>query len=115
MEAWLPPASHGHVCGSEAQIPSMIALEQHQEEIHENLKAWDRKPLLQAIYERFYERIRGQIDQTASGLIVEIGSGIGNLKRCQSGAICTDLFPNPWLDLVCDGYDLPFAPQSVSH
>ena len=93
----------------------MIALEQHQEEIHQNLKAWQRKPLLQAIYERFYERIQSQIDESAPGLIVEIGSGIGNLKRCQPRAICTDLFPNPWLDLVCDGYELPFASGSVSH
>jgi SAM-dependent methyltransferase len=25
------------------------------------------------------------------------------------------LFPNPWLDLVCDGYELPFADHSLSH
>ena len=25
------------------------------------------------------------------------------------GPSCTDLFPNPWLDVVCDGYELPFA------
>jgi SAM-dependent methyltransferase len=93
----------------------MIALEQHQQEIHENLKAWERKPLLQAIYEGFYERIRSQIDDTVPGLIVEIGSGIGNLKRYQPRAICTDLFANPWLDLVCDGYELPFPSGSVSH
>src|SRR5947199_10847044 len=112
MEAWLPPASHGHVCGSEAQIPSMIALEQHQEEIHENLKAWERKPLLQTNYERFYERIREQIDQTASGLIVEIGAGHGNLNHDQPGAMGTDPLPSHCQDLVCDGYDLPFAPHS---
>jgi len=46
---------------------------------------------------------------------VEIGSGIGNLKAHLPGAISTDLFPNPWLDLVCDGYDLPFRDGSLSH
>ncbi|HUR44665.1 MAG TPA: class I SAM-dependent methyltransferase [Candidatus Saccharimonadales bacterium] len=93
----------------------MIAIEQHQEEIHQNLKAWERKPLLQGIYEGFYERISQQIDENIPGLIVEIGSGIGNLKRRQPRAICTDLFPNPWLDLVCDGYELPFASGALSH
>jgi SAM-dependent methyltransferase len=47
--------------------------------------------------------------------VVEIGSGIGNLKEHYPAAICTDLFPNPWLDVVCDGYELPFAERSVSH
>jgi hypothetical protein len=49
------------------------------------------------------------------GAVVEIGSGIGNLKPHCKTSICTDLFPNPWLDLVCDGYELPFAKGSVSH
>ena len=31
------------------------------------------------------------------------------------GAVTTDLFPNPWLDLACDGYELPFRPASLSH
>src|SRR6185436_17845222 len=49
------------------------------------------------------------------GRILEIGSGIGNLKSHQPEALCTDLFANPWLDLVCDGYELPFADRSLSH
>jgi SAM-dependent methyltransferase len=93
----------------------MIALEQHQEEIQKNLNAWQQKPLLQEIYAGFYQRILGQIDSAQPGLIVEIGSGIGNLKRHLPQAICTDLFPNPWLDVVCDGYELPFPAASVSH
>lgn len=93
----------------------MIALEQHQEEIQKNLDAWQRKPLLQELYTEFYRRILQQIDSTQEGLIIEIGSGIGNLKRHLPRAICTDLFPNPWLDVVCDGYELPFADASASH
>lgn len=46
---------------------------------------------------------------------MEIGSGIGNLKARFPQTISTDLFPNPWLDLVCDGYEMPFADKSVSH
>jgi SAM-dependent methyltransferase len=93
----------------------MIALEQHQLEIEKNLQAWRAKPLLQSIYRGFYDRIVSLVDSNIAGAIVEIGSGIGNLKARLPGAICTDLFPNPWLDLVCDGYELPFADNSVSH
>ncbi|MBU6402191.1 MAG: methyltransferase domain-containing protein [Verrucomicrobia bacterium] len=90
-------------------------LSRHQREIERNLAAWRRKPLLQQIYAGFYRRILELIDLQAPGRIVEIGSGIGNLKACLPHAIATDLFPNPWLDLVCDGYELPFAAGSLSH
>lgn len=90
-------------------------LAQHQVEIHANLKAWQGKPLLRAIYAGFYERIVAQIDTTIPGRIVEIGSGVGNLKSRLPAAIATDLFPNPWLDLTCDGYELPFRDASLSH
>jgi SAM-dependent methyltransferase len=93
----------------------MTPLEQHQLEIQQNLRAWETRPLLQKIYASFYQRILSLIDKKIPGRIVEIGSGIGNLKSLLPEAISTDLFPNPWLDLVCDGYDLPFADESLSH
>jgi SAM-dependent methyltransferase len=93
----------------------MIPLDQHQLEIQKNLRAWQDKPLLQKIYNSFYQRIITLIEPHISGRVVEIGSGIGNLKTHVPDAITTDLFPNPWLDLVCDGYDLPFADGSISH
>jgi len=93
----------------------MTPLEQHQKEIQNNLPAWQNKPLLQTIYGQFYERILFLIDPVRPGLVVEIGSGIGNLKAHLPRAVCTDLFPNPWLDLVCAGYELPFPPGSISH
>ena len=93
----------------------MTPLEQHQAEIQENLRFWRDKPLLQEIYAGFYRRIIGQIDTAIPGRIVEIGSGIGNLKAHLPGSITTDLFPNPWLDLACDGYELPFRSGSLSH
>ena len=93
----------------------MIALDQHQLEIEKNLRSWRTKPLLQEIYRGFYGRILKLIDAGVSGTVVEIGSGIGNLKEHRREAICTDLFPNPWLDVVCDGYELPFASATVSH
>ena len=50
-----------------------------------------------------------------SSLFKAIDSGIGNLKAHLPGAVATDLFPSPWLDLACDGYELPFRPASLSH
>jgi SAM-dependent methyltransferase len=90
-------------------------LSQHQAEIQRNLRAWESKPLLQQIYASFYQRILVLIDHAIPGRIVEVGSGIGNLKAHLPRALATDLFPNPWLDLVCDGYDLPFGDASLSH
>jgi SAM-dependent methyltransferase len=93
----------------------MTPLVQHQLEIQKNLGAWESKPLLRQIYAEFYQRILRLIDPCIPGRIVEIGSGIGNLKAHLPSAISTDLFPNPWLDLTCDGYELPFADGTLSH
>ena len=90
-------------------------LAQHQAEIERNLRAWEAKPLLKEIYVGFYRRILALIDPAIPGRIVEIGSGIGNLKTHLPAALATDLFPNPWLDLACDGYELPFKQGSLSH
>ena len=90
-------------------------LTQHQTEIQRNLQAWQNKPLLRRIYAGFYERIVALLDANVAGRIVEIGSGVGNLKSHLPSAVSTDLFPNPWLDVVCDGYELPFVNGSLSH
>jgi SAM-dependent methyltransferase len=90
-------------------------LTQHQAEIQRNLQVWGKKPLLHEIYAGFYRQIMALIDGRIEGRIVEIGSGIGSLKTHLPQAIATDLFPNPWLDMVCDGYELPFRQQSLSH
>jgi SAM-dependent methyltransferase len=90
-------------------------LAQHQTEIERNLRAWEAKPLLKEIYAAFSRRILGLIDPAIPGRIAELGAGIGNLKAFLPGALATDLFPNPWLDLACDGYDLPFRQGSLSH
>jgi SAM-dependent methyltransferase len=93
----------------------MTPSEQHQVEIQQNLRRWNAKPLLREIYAGFYRRITALIDPQLPGRVVEIGSGIGNLKAQIPNALCTDLFPNPWLDVVCDGYELPFEDGTLSH
>ena len=90
-------------------------LTDHQAEIQRNLQAWQAKPLLKEIYAAFSRRIMGLVDPAIPGRVVELGSGIGNLKTFLPGALATDLFQNPWLDLVCDGYELPFRQGSLSH
>ncbi len=83
--------------------------------MQQNLRRWKTKPLLQEIYAGFYRRILALMDPQLPGRIVEIGSGIGNLKSRLPRAVATDLFPNPWLDLVCDGYEMPFRDGTISH
>ena len=90
-------------------------LSQHQVEIRRNLDVWKDKPLLRRIYAGFYDQIVSLLDPKLTGRIVEIGSGVGNLKSHLSRALSTDLFPNPWLDVLCDGYELPFIDGSVSN
>ena len=55
------------------------------------------------------------MDFSIDGKIVELGSGVGNIKSVIPQAICTDIFPNPWLDIVCNAYKMPFPNHSVSH
>ena len=90
-------------------------IEQHQTEILRNKHAWESKRLLRSIYESFYNQIIALIDPALNGKIVELGSGAGNLKSAIPHAICTDLFPNPWIDTVCSAYAMPFDSGSISH
>ena len=92
----------------------MTPLEQHQAEIQENLRHWRDKPLLQEIYGGFYRRILGQIDTAIPGRIVEIGSGIGNLKAHLPGTITTDLLDHQ-LDSPLTNRREEHWGQAVSH
>lgn len=89
--------------------------ERHRAEVEKNRRSWERKPLLREIYAGFYERIREALDRSVPGKIVELGSGIGNLKQALPDAVATDLFPSPWLDMVCDAYAMPFEDGAVSN
>jgi SAM-dependent methyltransferase len=90
-------------------------LEQHQLEIQRNKESRAAKPLIRKIYADFYDRIVRELARDIPGAIVEIGSGSGDLKARVPEAISTDLFENPWLDLVADAYRLPFRNCSISN
>lgn len=86
----------------------------HNEEIQKNLDAWQRKPVLRKIYRRFHELIAAELTDIPNGRIVELGSGIGNIKEVIPSCVRTDLFPNPWLDQQEDAYRLSFEDQSCA-
>ncbi len=90
-------------------------IDQHNTEIRQNLNFWKNKPVLQTIYRDFYRLIRDQVDYSLEGKIVELGSGIGNIKMEIPQAICTDLFKNPWIDQVENAYALSFKDREVSN
>jgi SAM-dependent methyltransferase len=90
-------------------------LEQHNIEIHQNRELWNRKAVLRKVYSQFYREIAACLDPAIPGLIVELGSGLGNIKGQIPQCITTDIFPNPWLDSVENAYDLHFQTGSVGH
>jgi SAM-dependent methyltransferase len=90
-------------------------LEQHNIEIHQNRKNWHRKPGLRAVYETFYREIAARIRRDIKGKIVELGSGLGNIKALLPDCVTTDIFPNSWIDQVEDAYQLSFESGSVSN
>ncbi len=93
----------------------MRNFEQHQAEIQANLNYWEQKPVLRTIYDDFYRLIIERADQTIEGKIVEIGSGIGNLKKLIPNCICTDVFNNPWIDQTENAYKLSFKDDEISN
>ncbi|MDP7023451.1 MAG: class I SAM-dependent methyltransferase [Kiritimatiellia bacterium] len=86
----------------------------HNTEIQRNLDAWQRKPVLRRIYRRFHELIAAELSGIPDGQIVELGSGIGNIKEVIPACLRTDLFPNPWLDQQEDAYNLSFENESCA-
>lgn len=96
-------------------MTARIPIDQHNVEIERNLQAWNRKPVLRRAYRDFHRRIAAHIDRHLPGKIVELGSGVGNIRDVIPGVIRTDLFPNPWIDQVENVYRLSFADQELSH
>lgn len=87
---------------------------QHQTEILQNERYWQKKPILRRIYRAFHQEMARHLSSLEPPLVVELGSGIGNIKEVIPHALRTDLFPNPWLDQTENAYALSFAAESVS-
>ena len=91
-----------------------MGIDLHQEFIDKNSEHWNRKPLLQILYSDFYRLIATKLSNLPDSKIVELGSGLGNIKEVIPDCLRTDLFPNPWIDQVENAYKLSFADESVS-
>ena len=84
----------------------------HCDKLEDYRATWNRKPVLRVIYDDFYDRLAAAC---RPGVTIEIGGGIGNLKRRLSNVVATDIQPAPWLDCVADAQRLPFAGGSAAN
>ncbi|MBM3468171.1 MAG: class I SAM-dependent methyltransferase [Alphaproteobacteria bacterium] len=80
--------------------------------LQDHREIWQKKPVLKAVYQDFYDRI---LQHITSGTTLEIGGGTGNLKEYLSHVITSDIIFSPWLDCVCDAHALPFSSNSLSN
>jgi SAM-dependent methyltransferase len=76
------------------------------DQLAEHRSVWERKGVLRLVYDDFYDRIAAAC---RPGRTIEIGGGIGNLKRRLPDVVATDIHCPPWLDCVADAQRLPFA------
>jgi SAM-dependent methyltransferase len=91
-----------------------MGIDIHQELIDKNSEYWNRKPLLKILYGDFYRLIAKHLSNLPERKVVELGSGLGNIKEFIPDCLRTDLFPNPWIDQVENAYKLSFDHESVS-
>jgi SAM-dependent methyltransferase len=91
-----------------------MGIDLHQEFINKNIESWNRKPLLHILYGDFYRLIAKNLSSLPDRKIVELGSGLGNIKEFIPDCMRTDLFPNPWIDQVENAYRLSFTDESIS-
>ena len=80
--------------------------------LREHRNIWQLKPGLQTVYDDFYGRI---VKVCRPGLTIEIGSGIGNLKRRLPHVVAVDIQFAPWIDCVVDAQRLPFAAWTAAN
>lgn len=85
---------------------------QHQFEIELNRNNWLNKPLLEKIYERFYLAIKSRL---TPGNVLELGSGIGQIKKFIPNCITSDLSLNLGIDRVESAYALSFNEASLEN
>jgi len=89
-------------------------IQKFQDEILNNQRNWQKKPILQKIYHGFHRTIATHLSNLSGPLVVELGSGIGNIKEIIPDCLRTDLFLNPWIDQIENAYKLSFNSGTVS-
>jgi SAM-dependent methyltransferase len=91
-----------------------MGIDLHQDLITKNSEYWNKKPLLKILYGDFYRLIARNLTNLPGAKIVELGSGLGNIREVIPNCLRTDLFPNPWIDQVENAYKLSFKDGSIS-
>ena len=86
----------------------------HREQIMRLHEHWNCKPALRNVYSNFYRLIASHLTNQPGSKVVELGSGIGNLKEFIPQCITTDMFPTPWSELVENAYQLSFPDETIS-
>ena len=81
-----------------------------KEWIDAHRRVWATKPVLRAVYQRWFQLLR---ERAAAGRIVEIGCGPGFFKAAYGDVIATDVTANPYADCILDAAVLPFAAGSL--
>ena len=76
--------------------------------------AWERRPLLRAIYTEWFDRIANQLSRV-EGPTVELGCGIGAFKEFRPETVATDVIATPWSEAVVDAEELPYPDSSVAN
>jgi SAM-dependent methyltransferase len=84
----------------------------HKEILAGQLQAWHQKPSLRMMYGDWF-RVIGE--HLVPGRTLEIGCGIGQLKRHVGGMVCMDISETPWSDAVGDAQSLPIRSGSISN
>ncbi|MGH9441970.1 MAG: class I SAM-dependent methyltransferase [Thermoanaerobaculia bacterium] len=72
----------------------------------------EQKPLLRSLYREWYETLAREIPE-GSGRIVEIGAGGGFLDEFVLGAVRSEIFMIPGVDLAFDGQAMPFEADAL--
>ncbi len=83
-----------------------------REILHEQERAWVRKPSLRKIYSRYIHLV---FQSCRPGTTLELGAGSGVLKKCGYDVLSADIEPMPDIDIVSDAQSLPFGDESFEN
>jgi SAM-dependent methyltransferase len=83
--------------------------------LHEQERAWERRPLLRQLYREWYRMLVERFSDV-DGASVELGSGIGKLREVAGArVVLTDVEQTPWADETVDALQLPYAEGSLAN
>lgn len=86
---------------------------QHLSEIEENVARLRSKSVLREIYRGFHREMRSWIPEMLRGRVVELGSGVADIREVIPNCVRTDLFARDGIDQLENAYQLSFVDESV--